>query len=165
MEPIITEWFNSRQFGTSPSEAISILTNIIEADIEDFGLDFECDTDLFRKKLSTALCVLYKLNLENKASKLNFPINHAYPANWGPEFEIMWIDYLEHKFFSVEYWDSIWDTFSTMDWEADVFNWREELQALVPCYIRRNLQKLHDDEMSDDNKSEEEMLIPSHDDY
>jgi hypothetical protein len=165
MEQIITEWFNTGKYGPSPSDTINKLVNMIDVDLEKFEFDFEIDTILIKHKLATALCVLYRLKMEGQPLVLHFPKKHFYPKNWNNELEITWIDYLENYYFTTEYWEMLWEDIGSSDWDSDIFNWKEQLQALIPCYINRDLRKMITDEAhSDDDRSDEELLYPNGED-
>lgn len=160
MEPAITEWFNANTFGRNPSETIQQLAEFIVEDLKVFGLELEIDVDLFKRKLCTALCVLYKLSIEHKPLVLSFSSRPFYPPKWSNELEITWIDFLESQFFTIDYWDGLWGDIGTTSWEAEVFNWREQLQALIPCFIRRDINKMISDEGSDGEESCEDEGVP-----
>ena len=160
MEPIITEWANRQSYGPSPVDVVHKLCDMLETDIKKFGLEFELDSEMFRKKMITALCVLYKLSLEGKPLHLSLQTNHFYPGNWNTGAEEAWIDYLESHFFTVDFWDALWDDVGITEWESDVFNWREELQAIIPMFIRRDMHKMLEDELkSEDEDSENDSYI------
>lgn len=151
MESIVTDWFHSRRFGYSPADIICKITDHIEADLEEFGLSIEYDDiDLFMRHLSTALCHLYRLHLENVPLMLSFPKHHYYPPKWTDMEEDTWIEFLENTYFTYEYWEDLWGRMPECVWEADVYNWKEQLQALIPCYIRRDLSCMNDEFSSDE---------------
>lgn len=151
MESIITDWFHSRRFGYSPSDIICRITDHIEADLEEFGLEAEYGIDMFRHHISNALCKLYHLHLDGLPLMLSFPKHHYYPSKWTDADEHSWIEFIESTIFTSEYWEDMWDRMPNCDWESDVYNWREELQALIPLYIKRDLDRMHEGSASDED--------------
>ncbi len=157
MESIVTDWFHSRRFGYSPSDIICRIVDHIEADLEEFGLEVEYDIDLFRHHMSTALCHLYRLRLEGRPLELAFPKHHYYPSKWTESDEQSWIEYMESMYFTFEYWEDLWGRMPECAWEDDVYTWKEQLQALVPCYIKRDISIMQDESASDqDSDSHDE---------
>lgn len=166
MEEIVTSWFHSFNSDVfSPSEVIHRLVNFIESDVEDFGIRFVIDSELLEKKLSTAMCYLYRLHLEGAPLALNYSASCFYPEGWTSETEDAWLSMLEHTCFTFEYWEKLWECFPQMVWEEKVYNWREEFQAFIPLLIMRNIQKLsdNDDEMSSEHSDEDGGFISSED--
>jgi hypothetical protein len=153
----VNEWF-----ANGPCDTIDMIVNLIHTDIKLLGFEFEIDINVFRHKLSTALCLLYTSHLRNEQTILSYPKMHVFPLDWNPEKENEWIDFIESNYFDYEYWDSFWSYIPYSYWEDDIHSWREQFQSLITTYIKRDPRKMHDiDETSESEKTEESESVLS----
>lgn len=148
----VNEWFAS-----GPSDTIDMIVSLFEKDLKILGFNLECDVNVFRHKLSTALCLLYTAHLRNEQTVITYPKMHVFPLGWNSEKENEWIDFIESNYFNYEYWDSFWTYIPYSYWEDDLHTWREQFQCLITTYIKRDPRKMHevDEESSEGDKSEE----------
>jgi len=157
----VNEWF-----ANGPSEVVDQIIDMLSEDIEIFNLEFECKMNVLKHKLSTALCLMYTLHLQNKPIIISFPKLHNYPIDWDSDTEREWLDFIESTYFDYTYWERFWDSIPYSHWENDIHNWRVQLQCLIPLYVKRDIHKLHanDYETSESDEggvSEQEIDYPN----
>jgi hypothetical protein len=153
----VNEWFAS-----GPSDTIDMIVGTINQDLKILGFELEIDSNTFKHKLSTALCLLYTMHLRNAQTILSFPKMHVFPLGWDSEKENEWIDFLESNYFDYTYWDSFWSYIPYSHWEEVIHSWREQFQCLIVTYIKRDPRKMKDAEedlSGSENSDESESVL------
>jgi len=138
----VNNWFHSVTGDTlSPAETIATISDEFLKSTKKFNLDIAVSESVFRKAMCEALCTFYhtytyKMNWSGP--NRNFPK----PANWTEDIERAWNDYVNLRLFTAEFWMFFWRKIPEPMWEIP--NWRENIQYLMPLYLRPSIDILID---------------------
>jgi len=145
----INEWFNKGMGGDiAPIHTVFTIAKKFAQYLEEYNFTLNMNFSAFFSKLCGATCTL-ALH-KNKVIGMPRSIPQS-PANWSSEIEIIWNDYIESFYLTIEFWDSFWESIDVDIWELSISQFRNYLQSIMPLFIKRDLQVLIDMDLIAEN--------------
>jgi hypothetical protein len=146
----INEWFNKGIDGDiAPIHTVFKIAKKFSQYLEEYNLTLNMNYSTFFSKLCGATCTL-ALHKNSKVIGMPRSIPQS-PANWSTEIEIIWNDYIESFYLTIDFWDSFWKSIDTGIWELRLSQFRNYLQSILPLFIKRDLQLLIDMDLIAEN--------------
>jgi len=142
----INAWFTYTEHDDpSPEDSSYLITDAFETAIQGSPLSLCIHSSRLHAYVCEAICTFYRASLAHEKRVAAPHPKKYFPRGWTPNIEVMWIDYLTHKYFHEAFWMNFWKNIPEAVWESEVSSeLRPFLTCVLPIYIARNLTLLED---------------------
>lgn len=132
----VTQWFQfPKRDSISPAETVMNWNDLFLESIARQKFDLVCSELEFRRLMCEALCTMYLAKKRNTVWRGPISVRHR-PQGWTSAHEMEWKDILQSKYFTIDFFEKIWERFEKAIWENAISDWRTQFEIICLHYIQ-----------------------------